>query len=149
MITISLRMDKKRLAALVLALALAGAGAVCAKQMLWQNVLPAESTVSARKVNTAAANEQQRRDFMAAYGWEVEEEPLEIQEVLIPSEFDETYEKYNYIQKQQGGVEDARITLLIYKDRVIGGDISSPSADGFMHGFDASSSVWLGLEQLA
>ena len=32
MITISLRMDKKRLAALVLALALAGAGAVCAKQ---------------------------------------------------------------------------------------------------------------------
>ena len=36
MITISLRMDKKRLAALVLALALAGAGAVCAKQMLWQ-----------------------------------------------------------------------------------------------------------------
>ena len=73
MITISLRMDKKRLAALVLALALAGAGAVCAKQMLWQNVLPAESTVSARKVNTAAANEQQRRDFMAAYGWEVEE----------------------------------------------------------------------------
>ena len=147
MITISLRMDKKRLAALVLALALAGAGAVCAKQMLWQNVLP-------------------------AYGWEVEEEPLEIQEVLIPSEFDETYEKYNYIQKQQGfdlsryrgkvcrkyvyalpgypgGVEDARITLLIYKDRVIGGDISSPSADGFMHGFDASSSVWLGLEQLA
>ena len=172
MITISLRMDKKRLAALVLALALAGAGAVCAKQMLWQNVLPAESTVSARKVNTAAANEQQRRDFMAAYGWEVEEEPLEIQEVLIPSEFDETYEKYNYIQKQQGfdlsryrgkvcrkyvyalpgypgGVEDARITLLIYKCRVIGGDISSPSADGFMHGFDASSSVWLGLEQLA
>lgn len=65
-------------------------------------MLPAESTVSARKVNTAAANEQQRRDFMAAYGWEVEEEPLEIQEVLIPSEFDETYEKYNYIQKQQG-----------------------------------------------
>mgnify|MGYP006891742983 CR=1 FL=1 len=61
MITISLRMDKKRLAALVLVLALAGAGAVCAKQMLWQNVLPAESTVSARKVNTAAANEQQRR----------------------------------------------------------------------------------------
>ena len=58
MITISLRMDKKRLAALVLVLALAGAGAVCAKQMLWQNVLPAESTVSARKVNTAAANEQ-------------------------------------------------------------------------------------------
>ena len=42
-----------------------------------------------------------------------------------------------------------RITLLVYKDRVIGGDISSPSADGFMHGFDASSSVWLGLEQLA
>ena len=100
MITISLRMDRKRLAALLLALALAGAGAVCAKRALWQNALPAETTVSARKVNTAAANEQQRRDFMSAYGWEVNDEPLEISEVLIPSEFDETYEKYNYIPLQ-------------------------------------------------
>ena len=58
--------------------------------------------------------------------------------------------KYVYaLPGYPGGVEDARITLLIYKDRVIGGDISSPSADGFMHGFDASSSVWMGLEQLA
>lgn len=172
MITISLRMDRRRLAVLLLALTLAGAGAVCAKRALWQDALPTEVAVTARKVNTAAANEQQRRDFMSAYGWEVTDEPLEIGEVLIPSEFDDTYEKYNYIQKQQGfdlsryrgrvcrkyvyalpgypgGVEDARITLLIYKDRVIGGDISSPSADGFMHGFDASSSVWLGLEQEA
>lgn len=60
------------------------------------------SSISARKVNPAAANEQQRRDFMAAYGWEVQEEPLEIREVLIPGQFDEAYEKYNYIQKQQG-----------------------------------------------
>ena len=154
MITISLRMDKKRLAALVLALALAGAGAVCAKQMLWQNVLPAESTVSARKVNTAAANEQQRRDFMAAYGWEVEEEPLEIQEVLIPSEFDETYEKYNYIQKQQGfdleaccGKQVTRYTyavsnypgrpdgvqlnLYVCEEFPVAGDVVCTGADGF------------------
>ena len=171
MITISLRMDKKRVAALLLALGLIGAGAGKSREKLVRQVMQS-SSISARKVNPAAANEQQRRDFMAAYGWEVQEEPLEIREVLIPGQFDEAYEKYNYIQKQQGfdlsryrgkvcrryvyalpgypgGAEEVRITLLVYKDRVIGGDISSPSADGFMHGFDASSSVWLGLEQLA
>ena len=95
------------------------------------------------------------------------EEPLEIREVVIPSSFDETYEKYNTMQKQQGfdlsryrgrscrryvyevlnypgGVEDARLTLLIYQDRLIGGDVSSTSADGFMHGLDPSATVWLG-----
>ena len=43
-----------------------------------------------------------------------------------------------------GGVEDARLTLLIYQDRLIGGDVSSTSADGFMHGLDPSATVWLG-----
>ena len=117
-------------------------------------------------------SEAQRQAFLKEMGWEVSDEYDECKAVTIPKEFNEVYEKYNKLQKQQGfdlsryrgkvcrkyvyalpgypvRVEDARITLLIYKDRVIGGDISSPSADGFMHGFDASSSVWLGLEQLA
>ena len=170
MFSISFRFDRRRLASALLLTALVGAGAVCAKEALWNSSISAESRISTRKINTAAANEQQRRDFMSAYGWTVSEEPLEVRSVLIPSEVDEEYEKYNYIQKQQGfdlsryrgrecrqyvyqvqdypgGVQDVRITLLVYKDRVIGGDISSASVDGFMHGFDASSSVWLGLSE--
>ncbi len=168
MFSISVRFDKRRLSAVLLLTALVGAGAFCAKEALWSSSISTESRATPRRVDTAAANEQQRRDFMAAYGWEVSEEPIEVRSILIPSEFNEEYEKYNYIQKQQGfdlsrhrgrecrryvyeilnypgGVQDARITLLVYKDRIIGGDISSSSADGFMHGFDSSASVWLGL----
>lgn len=64
MITISLRMDKKRVAALLLALGLIGAGAAGIREKLVQQVMQS-SSISARKVNPAAANEQQRRDFMA------------------------------------------------------------------------------------
>ena len=148
---------------LIFLLVLGGAAEV--REALWQGL--DQTTAARRRVNTAAANEGQRRDLIAAYGWEVAEEPLEIREVVIPSSFDETYEKYNTIQKQQGfdlsryrgrscrryvyevlnypgGVEDARLTLLIYQDRLIGGDVSSTSADGFMHGLDPTATVWLG-----
>ena len=60
MITISLRMDKKRVAALLLALGLIGAGAAGIREKLVQQVMQS-SSISARKVNPAAATEQQRR----------------------------------------------------------------------------------------
>ena len=165
MMMLSLRLDRKKIIAGALALLLVLGGAAGVREALWQGL--DQTTAARRRVNTAAANEGQRRDLIVAYGWEVAEEPLEIREVVIPSSFDETYEKYNTIQKQQGfdlsryrgrscrryvyevlnypgGVEDARLTLLIYQDRLIGGDVSSTSADGFMHGLDPSATVWLG-----
>lgn len=165
MMMLSLRLDRKKIIAGALALLLVLGGAAGVREALWQGL--DQTTAARRRVNTAAANEGQRRDLIAAYGWEVAEEPLEIREVVIPSSFDETYEKYNTMQKQQGfdlsryrgrscrryvyevlnypgGVEDARLTLLIYQDRLIGGDVSSTSADGFMHGLDPSATVWLG-----
>lgn len=90
-------------------------------------------------------------------GWEVDEEPLEYIEVRIPSEFDGVYNEYNEIQKRQGmdlskysGKRVMRYTykvnnheskeqgvcvnLILYKDKLIGGDVSSPKLGGFMHG---------------
>lgn len=170
MFSISLRIHRRRLATGLLAAALVLSGGVCARERMFPGSVRTEGQASPKKVDRSAANEQQRQNFMAAYGWQPGEEPLEVRSVLIPAEFDEEYERYNYIQKQQGcdlsryrgrecrqyvypvenypgGVEDARITLLIYKDRVIGGDVRSAAADGFMHGFDAASSVWLGLPE--
>lgn len=99
-----------------------------------------------------------RITFLNAFGWEVEENPVSIEEVVIPEDFDETYEKYNELQKSQGlnlekyqGKTVRRYTykvtnyqgeespvlanLLIYKNRVIGGDLCSSEYRGFMHGF--------------
>ena len=44
----------------------------------------------------------QRVTFLAQYGWEVEEEPVEIRDVTIPEEFDQVYQQYNEVQKSQG-----------------------------------------------
>lgn len=98
--------------------------------------------------------------FLKGYGWEVSPEPCEIEEVAIPTEFNDVYENYNVIQKKQGydleplkGVsvkryafdvlnypdhpENIRANVLIYDGKVVGGDISSLESDGFMHGFTA------------
>lgn len=99
-----------------------------------------------------------RRAFLAGFGWEVDEEHAEDESVVIPARFDAVYDAYNGIQKAQGlDLERYRgksvmrytypvknypdydgtvyATLLIYKDRVIGGDVCSASADGFAHGW--------------
>ena len=101
-----------------------------------------------------------RRAFLAGFGWEIEEAQVEEEAVVIPARFDTVYEAYNDIQKSQGlNLERYRgknvmrytypvknyegydgvvyATLLVYKDRVIGGDVCSASADGFVHGWEA------------
>ena len=94
-----------------------------------------------------------------------DEEPVEVCEVIIPAEFDETYTKYNEIQKGQGfdlsayagmrvkrwtysvknytGYENQnciRINMLVYEGLVIGGDVCSIELNGFMHGFSMPKS---------
>ncbi len=100
---------------------------------------------------------EDRIEFLKLYGWEVDENPREIEEITIPVKFDPIYEKYNQIQIGEGldlekykGKTVKKYTylvsnyeydgtvlanLLIYRDRVIGGDITSLKSDGFLHGF--------------
>jgi len=49
-----------------------------------------------------ASDTKERVAFLSQFGWEVSEDPLEVAEVIIPTEFDETYKAYNDIQKKQG-----------------------------------------------
>lgn len=97
--------------------------------------------------------------FLTSFGWEVNTTPLEIEEVTIPKEFDDTYSSYNELQKYQDcdlskyrgkkvkrytyevlnyptGEQGVCANLLIYKNRVIGGDVCSSNFEGFMHGFE-------------
>lgn len=118
--------------------------------------IQSSATISSTSDFKNIKTNEDRVDFLKKCGWEVQSEPREIAEVDIPSKFNKTYEQYNRLQTDVGlnlekykGKAVKRYTylvlnyeyegtvlanLLIYNDRVIGGDISSAKADGFMHG---------------
>ncbi len=102
---------------------------------------------------------EDRRNFLSSLGYEVSAEPVESASVKIPTEFDKIYAGYNEIQKTQGfdlskykSRELQRYTytvtnyegydgtvyanILVYRGKVVGGDICSASAEGFVHGFE-------------
>lgn len=104
-------------------------------------------------------NNDDRINFIKQFGWEVEAEPLKEQKVSIPKEFDKVFSAYNEIQRRQGldlssfkkksvmrytylvtnypdYEGDVYVNLLIYRNKVIGGDICSADVNGFVHGFE-------------
>lgn len=106
---------------------------------------------------TGVKTNEDRINFLKQFGWEVEERALEVMEVQIPEEFDSVYANYNKMQSEVGldlqkymgqrvkrytykvsnhpsnDVDGVRANILIYKDRVIAGDIMTTKLDGFMH----------------
>ena len=100
-----------------------------------------------------------RRAFLASLGYEVSAEEHESVRVRIPREFDKIYAGYNEMQKAGGfdlskykNREVERYTytvsnyegyegvvyanLLVYRGKIIGGDICSADSSGFCHGLD-------------
>ena len=99
---------------------------------------------------------QERVAFLAGLGYEIDSQSPTVKEVLIPDEFDEVFSRYNQIQQQAGmdlkpycgkrvklwtyrvlnipSQSEVRANLMVYKNKIIGGDISSTALDGFMHG---------------
>ena len=98
-------------------------------------------------------------DFLSQFGWEVEQSPIEVKKVTIPAEFDKVFAAYNEVQKEQGlnlskfkNKEVTRYTfavtnyegyegtvwanVLVFRNRVIGGDLCSADVTGFVHGFE-------------
>lgn len=99
----------------------------------------------------------QREDYLKSLGWEFNTNFTE-KEIKIPAEFNDTYNRYNDIQKSQGfdlskykgenvkvytynitnytGCENRDCiyaNLLVYNNILIGGDVCSTSvSDGFM-----------------
>ncbi|MGM9551827.1 MAG: DUF4830 domain-containing protein [Clostridia bacterium] len=102
----------------------------------------------------SAFKEQSPKDFLTALGYEFSENYSK-KTFTIPKEFDMVYNNYNEIQKEAGfdlenfkGKECVMYTyeiynhpfgkcnanIIMYKNEIIGGDISSVSIDGFMTG---------------
>ncbi len=97
--------------------------------------------------------------FLAQFGWEVEKTPVEEVKIKIPAEFDKVMNSYNELQRKQGldlsKYRDREVTrytfkvtnypdyngsvmanVIVYKKKVIGGDLCSTDVTGFICGFD-------------
>lgn len=97
--------------------------------------------------------------FLSQFGWTVDPSPVEVKTVTIPAELDKIFAAYNELQKEQGlnlskykNKDVTRYTfavtnypsyegtvyanVLVYRNRVIAGDICSADPNGFIHGFE-------------
>ncbi len=113
------------------------------------------ATVNYSKIKT----DEDRIAFLKQFGWEVKPAAVEVKETKIPKEFDTVFTTYNEIQKRQGldlaeykGKSITRYTyeitnypdyegtvyanVIIYKNKVIGGDVCTADVEGFIHGFE-------------
>ena len=106
----------------------------------------------------AISNNDARVKFLTDFGWDVTTSPTETGQVKIPEASSEVFDRYNALQKGQGydlskyagkkvmryvykinnypgAAEPVYATLLVYKNEIIGGDITDTSPKGHMHGF--------------
>ena len=106
----------------------------------------------------AVSGNDARVKFLTDFGWDVTASPAESGQVKIPQESSQVFTRYNALQKSQGydlsqfagkkvmryvykinnypgATEPVYATLLIYKDQVIGGDVTDTSAGGKIQGF--------------
>jgi len=102
---------------------------------------------------------EDRVKFLEQFGWKAESEVTEEVTMKIPREFDRVMSTYNELQKRQGldlskyrGREVTRYSykitnypgyegsvtanVIVYKNRVIGGDVSSSDVQGFIGTFE-------------
>lgn len=117
-------------------------------------------------VSTAASgvsNNDARVEFLKGFGWDINNSPTESSQVRIPEESTEVFDRYNALQKSQGydltqyagksvmryvykvnnfpgATEPVYATLLVYKNQVIGGDVTNTAAKGVIQGFKMQGS---------
>ena len=98
-------------------------------------------------------------EFLGQFGWTVDGSRIECEEVTLPEEFDKIFAAYNELQREQGldlsKYKKKKVTrytctvtnydgyegkvyanVLVYRNKVVGGDICSADVEGFIHGFE-------------
>ena len=148
------RINKRRLAAGAAALVLLCSTALAVGTLSDERSVDAAASVAAP---TKVKTNEDRIAYLESYGWQVTPDAVAVEELLIPEEFDETYDKYLALQSSQGfdlseycgkrikrytyeitnyptGESGVQVSLLVYKNKVVGGDVLSPQLNGFLHG---------------
>ena len=154
MLILTTKVDKPKL--VLAAIAVIGA-------ILLLLALTGGGSAPAAAMDQAADTNDARVKFLTDLGWEVTASPTESTEVRIPTKSDEVFDRYNELQKSQGydlskfagkkvmryvyqvnnypgAKEPVYATLLVYKDKIIGGDITDTTPGGKVQGFARASS---------
>lgn len=110
------------------------------------------------ETTSAMGANDSRVKFLESFGWDVNPTPKESSQVKIPTEPGEVFRRYNALQKGQGynlekyagkkvmryvytlnnfpGAEEpVYATVLVYKNKIIGGDVTDTAAHGKIRGF--------------
>ena len=155
MLVMTAKVDKKKII-----LVLAGAAVLIAVLIMLFGGGDEAAASAAPSMSTNDARVQFLKDF----GWDVAASPVESGQVRIPEADSEIFDRYNALQKNQGydlgafsgktvmryvykiknypGASDpVYATLLVYKDQIIGGDITNTSAKGVIQGFKMPSNT--------
>ena len=152
MLIMTTKVDKRKL--LIAAAAIIAAIAALIFLGGGSDAAPTSSMTTAPAGDTNDA----RVKFLTDLGWDVTTSPTEAGEVKIPKGPDQVFDRYNELQKSQGydlskyagkkvmryvyqinnfpdAKEPVYATLLIYKDQIIGGDITDTTPGGRVQGF--------------
>ena len=119
-----------------------------------------ESTTTSATVS----DNDSRVSFLKSFGWEMTTSPVESGQVRIPTETTEIFDRYNQLQQAQGydlsqyagkkvmryvykvtnypgATDPVYATVLVYKNQIIGGDVTNTAAGGRIQSFKKDGSV--------
>ena len=114
--------------------------------------------------SATVSDNDSRVSFLKSFGWEVTTSPMESAQVRIPTETTEVFDRYNQLQQAQGydltkyagkkvmryvykvtnypgSTDPVFATVLVYKNQIIGGDITDTASGGKIQSFRMNGSI--------
>ena len=114
--------------------------------------------------SATVSDNDSRVSFLKDFGWDVTISPLESGQVRIPTETTEVFDRYNQLQQAQGydlnkyagkkvmryvykvtnypgATDPVFATVLVYRNQIIGGDITDTASGGKIQSFKPNGSV--------
>ena len=123
-----------------------------------------DTTVTSATTSPAVSDNDSRVSFLKDFGWEVTTSPVESCQVRVPSDTSEVFDRYNQLQQAQGydlrhyagkkvmryvykvtnypgATDPVYATVLVYKNQIIGGDITNTASGGKIQSFKKDGST--------
>lgn len=153
---ITAKVDRKKL--LIGATLLLLCGALSAGHFVLHREVQTTASVSLTGERKGIRTNEDRIRYLEEFGWTVGEMAAETEELQFPDRFDDpVYEEFLALQQSQGfdperytgkrvrrytyaitnypgNEEEVFADLYLYRHKVIGGEVFSPKAEGFLHG---------------
>ena len=156
MMVMTAKVDMKKVIAILAAVAALIIGLIA--------LFGGDTNSAATSATANMASNDDRVKFLTDLGWEVTTSPVESSQVRIPQESSKVFDRYNTLQKSLGydlsayagknvmhyvykvenypdAVEPVYATLLVYKNQIIGGDITNTAAKGMIHGLKKATTT--------